>query len=100
MDAQEIARWLFGGGIAGAVALALIRLASATFMKDKETRANLGGNLSVVGNKKDLIDALTEEAERWKAKLDIAEQEIKNERPRADEWRDKYYAALTQKREN
>ena len=74
MDAQEIARWLFGGGIAGRVALTLIRLTSATFMKDKETLANMGGNLSVVGNQKYLIDNLTEEAERWKAKLDIAEK--------------------------
>lgn len=93
MDAQEIARWLFGGGIAGGVALALIRLASATFMKDKETRANLGGNLSVVGNQKDLIDDLNQEVEKWK-------KDYFNERARADDWQQKYYALLEKKRES
>ncbi|MHC8945928.1 hypothetical protein ACYX78_14775 [Advenella incenata] len=100
MDAQEIAQYLFGSTAVGVLIFAAIRAGQTLLMKDKENRANLGGNLSVVGNQKDLIDDLTEEAERWKTKLDIAEQEIKNERARADEWRDKYYAALTQKREN
>jgi len=90
MDAQEIAKWLFSGGIAGGVTLALICLARATFMKDKEIRANRGGSLSVVGNQKDLIDAPNKEVEKWK-------KDYFNERARADDWQQKYYALLEKK---
>lgn len=97
---EELAQKLFGGGVAVALIIAAVRFIQSTYLKDKENRANLGGNLSALGSQKDLIEDLTEEAERWKTKLDKAEQEIKNERARADEWRDKYYALLTQKGKN
>jgi chaperonin cofactor prefoldin len=97
---EELGRYLLGGSIGAAGIIAVVQWIRSTYMKDKEIRANLGGNLSALGSQKDLIDDLTEEAERWKTKLDIAEQEIKNERARVEEWQSKYYALLTQKGED
>lgn len=90
---EELARWLLGGSFTVGVVIAIVQFARSTFMKDKEIRANLGGNLSALGSQKDLIDDLTEEAERWK-------KDYFNERARADEWQAKYIALAATKREN
>lgn len=90
---EELGRYLLGGSVTVGVVIGILRFAQSTYMKDRETRANLGGNLSVVGNQKDLIDDLTDEAERWK-------KDYFNERARADEWQAKYIALAETKRQN
>ncbi|HBP27954.1 MAG TPA: hypothetical protein DD666_00880 [Advenella kashmirensis] len=89
---EEAAKWLFGSSAVVAAVIALLRFAQSTYMKDKENRANLGGNLSVVGNQQGLIDELTEQAERWK-------KDFYDERKRADEWQEKYLALAQSKGE-
>lgn len=93
MDAQEIAQYLYGTTAVGVLIFGAIRAGQTLLMKDKENRANLGGNLSVVGNQKELIDDLNGEVEKWK-------KDYFNERARADDWQQKYYALLEKKREN
>ncbi|WNO49204.1 hypothetical protein [Achromobacter phage ewik_TL4] len=60
METTTLLQWVFGGGIAAGVAAAGIRLIQSLALKDQAQRADLSGNLSVIGNYGSFVERLTQ----------------------------------------
>ncbi|AJD82798.1 hypothetical protein AVV28_gp32 [Achromobacter phage JWX] len=90
MGEITILQWVFGGGIAAGLAAAGIRLIQSLALKDQAQRADLSGNLSVIGNYGSFVERLTTANEALIAQL--KEQQEETER-----WRSKYYLLLVEK---
>ena len=90
METTTLLQWVFGGGIAAGVAAAGIRLIQSLALKDQAQRADLSGNLSVIGNYGSFVERLTQANEALITQLKESQAET-------DKWRVMYYQLLVEK---
>lgn len=88
---NTILQWVFGGGIVAGVAAAAVRLIQGMALKDQAQRADLSGNLSVIGNYGSFVERLTQSNEALIVQLKEAQAET-------ERWRSLYYNLLVEKK--